>query len=96
MKLTNMMVDTARAILDAATPESKANAFGSIGELDHSLRMAEKWGGDWTTALAQALVRVAGQRNLNVSAVFVWDEVELSHRLDPAALQKICSALLAS
>ena len=93
----NSTFDTARTILASATFESKANAFGSIGELAYALHMAEKWGGEsWTRALAQALSRIASQRGIDAGSVFVWDEVELSHKINPAALQKTCDALLAS
>lgn len=92
----NNTFDAARAVLAAATPESKANAFSSYGELEHALAMAEKWGGDWTVALTQALVRVAGQRGVTAGEVFVWDAETLTHKVDAVALQKTCDALVAS
>lgn len=95
--MKNVMLAAAAALLDAATPAARANVFGSIGELEHAVMMAEKWGGDWNRALVQALVRCAGQRGVPAAAeVFVWDEAALTHRIDHAALQRTCDALVAS
>lgn len=95
-KLGSAARSAARAVLSSAAPAAKANAFGSYGELEHALAMAEKWGGDWTVALTQALVRVADQRGVTAGAVFVWDAKTLTHKVDAVALQKTCDALVAS
>jgi len=92
----NITLDTARRILATATPEAKANLFGSIGELDHTLKMAEKWGGKWVDVLAAVLERIAVQRGIDAGNVFVWDELTLTHKLDSAALRRTCDALVAS
>lgn len=94
--MTNNTFAAARAVLASATPASRANAFSSYGELEHALAMAEKWGGNWTVALTQALVRLAGQRGVTAGEVFVWDEKTLTHKVDAVALQKTCAALVAA
>lgn len=86
---------TAANVLMAAPPGATANAFGSLGELEHALRMVGKFPSDeWSRALISALVRVAGQRSIPAAAeVFVWDERSLTNAVNRDALGRMLDAL---
>lgn len=91
----NYMIAAARRILAASSDAARANVFGAVGELDHAVAMEEKWNNEDTLRqLAQALVRVANQRQPGLaSAVFVWDAAELTHHFDKEEMKKVCAQL---